>query len=298
MMYVYSRHSNREIAGKGKTGATACIIFEESKEQQPAVSSTIQGKWALVTGASSGLGVDFARELATRECNLILVARRKERLETIQQELSTQYGVDVHILPLDLAAQDAPQQLYNKIQQEGRTVDILVNNAGFGAYGPFLEIPWEHEQNMLELDILTVVHICKLFARDMVAQRSGYMLQIASIGAYQPTPTYASYAAAKSFVLYFSIALNQELRNTGVSSTVLSPGITATEFLQVAGQQRTLYQRMMMMQSADVARIGIRAMLKRKPEVVPGWLNSFSALLTRIFPRSFSAVIAQQMMTR
>jgi hypothetical protein len=262
------------------------------------VSNDIQGKYALVTGASSGLGVDFARELATRKCNLILVARRKERLQTIQQELSSQYGVDVHIFPLDLAAQDAPQHLYNKLKQEGRNVDILINNAGFGAYGPFLEIPWEREQNMLELDILSVVHMCKLFVQDMIAQRSGYMLQIASIGAYQPTPTYASYSAAKSFVLYFSIALNQELRNTGVSCTVLSPGITATEFLEVSGQQRTLYQRMMMMQSTDVARIGIRAMLKRKPEVVPGWLNSFSAILTRLFPRSFTAVVAEQMMTR
>jgi hypothetical protein len=151
---------------------------------------------------------------------------------------------------------------------------------------------------MLELDILSVVHMCKLFAQDMVARRFGYMLQISSIGAYQPTPTYASYSAAKSFVLYFSIALNQELRNTGVTCTVLSPGITATEFLQVSGQQRTLYQRMMMMQSADVARIGIRAMLKRKPEVVPGWLNSLSAIATRLLPRSFTAVVAQQMMTR
>jgi uncharacterized protein len=257
----------------------------------------LQGKLALVTGASSGLGVDFARNLAGRGCNLILVARREDRLHAVQQQISAAHGVEVTVISIDLGAPDAPQQLYDQIKQTGQTVDVLVNNAGFGLFGEFVDIPWEQEKSMLELDIVTVAHLTKLFLRDMLAQNFGYILQVASIGAYQPSPTYASYSAAKSFVLNFGEALNYELRNTNVSCTVVSPGVTATEFHQVAGQELTWYQRRVLMKSADVAGLGIDSMLKHRSSVVPGWLNAVTIWSNRLIPRRLSAAISYRLMT-
>ncbi len=258
--------------------------------------SLIRGKWALVTGASSGLGVDFARTLAAQGCNLILVARRADLLLQQQQEISSSYGVQVMTIPMDLSLPTAPQELYDEIKQAGKTVDVLINNAGFGLYGSFTSIPWERERNMLELDIITLVHLTKLFVQDMVARNFGFILLIASIGAYQPSPLYATYSAAKSFVLNFGEALNYELRGTNVKCSVLSPGITATEFLKVSGQKPTLYQRLVMMQSADVARIGISNMLKGRPSVVPGWLNAVMAWSNRLMPRRMSVAVAYRLM--
>lgn len=257
----------------------------------------LHGKLALVTGASSGLGVDFARELAKRGCHLILVARREQQLWEVKQELISRYPIEASIMPLDLSNPVASQQLYDEIKRQGRIVDVLINNAGFGLFGEFVEIPWEQEKSMLELDIVTLTHLTKLYVNDMVGRNFGFILQLASIGAYQPTPTYASYAAAKSYVLNFGEALNYELRHTNVSCTVISPGITATEFLKVAGQKPTLYQRLVMMQSDEVARIGIEAMLKRRSSVVPGWLNALSAWSNRLMPRRLSAAIGYKLMT-
>ena len=203
----------------------------------------LRGKWGLVTGASSGLGVDFAKELAARGCNLILVARRADLLRQQAAAIAGQYGVAVEAIPLDLAASDAPQALYDRTRDLGRDITVLINNAGYAIYGPFVETPWERERDMLELDIVTLVGLTKFFARDMVARGSGFILLLASIGAFQPTPLYATYSAAKSFVLNFGEALNHELRRTGVRCTVLSPGITATGFLRVSGQEATAYQR-------------------------------------------------------
>lgn len=258
--------------------------------------SMLKGTTALVTGASSGLGVDFAKNLASRGTNLILVARREELLKSVQQEITTQYGVEVDIITLDLSTQDAPQQLYDQIKEAGKQVDVLVNNAGFGLYGEFINIDWERERNMLELDILTLVHMTKLFTKDMVAHNFGFVLQVASIGAYQPSPLYASYSAAKSFVLNFGEALNYELRNTNVKVSVISPGITATEFLKVSGQRPTLYQRMAMMQSPEVVQIAVEAMLKGKPSTVPGLMNAITAWSNRLMPRRMSAAISHRLM--
>lgn len=256
----------------------------------------LRGKTALVTGASSGLGVDFARELASRGCNLVLVARREDLLRQHADAIGGRYGVQVATVAQDLAAKDAPQQLYDQLKAAGTAVDVLVNNAGYGLYGAFMALDWERERSMLELDIITLVHLTKLFSRDMVARNFGYMLHVASIGAYQPSPLYASYGAAKAFVLNFGEALSYELRRTNVRSTVISPGITATEFLKVSGQQATLYQRLMMMTSEEVARIGIAAMLKGKPSVVPGFMNAVGAFLPRLLPRRAQAAMAESTM--
>ncbi|PKL74982.1 MAG: oxidoreductase [Candidatus Melainabacteria bacterium HGW-Melainabacteria-1] len=257
---------------------------------------TIQAKRALVTGASSGLGVDFARQLAALKADLVLVARRRDRLEDLADELRAAHGVQVDVVPMDIGDSDAPIDLYELLKARGLQIDILVNNAGFGLYGNFLDLDWEREQAMLQLDILTLVHLTKLFARDMASRGWGRILQVASIGAYQPCPTYASYGAAKSFVLNFSEAINYELRGSGVSCSAVSPGVTKTEFHDVSGQDYTPYQKMVMMQSKDVVREGISAMLKGKPSVVPGFANKLTVFSLRLFSRSMATAVAYMTM--
>lgn len=256
-------------------------------------TTMLKGKWALVTGASSGLGVDFAKQLAAIGCHLLLVARREDRLRTVAADIMAQYGVQVEIITLDLSLPEAPQQLYDQLQTAGKQVDVLINNAGYGLYGEFDQLDWQRQQNMLQLDIMTLTHLTKLFIKDMIARNSGYILQVASIGGYQPSPLYATYSAAKSFVLSFSEAVNYELRNTGVKLTVVSPGVTKTEFLVVSGQQPTLYQRLSMMQSTDVVRIALNALWHGQPSVIPGFMNALTIFLsTRLMPRWMSIRLA------
>jgi hypothetical protein len=260
-------------------------------------NSVLRGRTALVTGASGGLGAEFARQLAAMGCKLILTARRLERLQALKDELQKQHRIEVELIAMDLGAPDAALALHERVQAAGLQVDVLINNAGFGVYGEHMHIPWERERDMLMLDVVALMQLTKLCARDMLARGSGHILQVSSVAAYQPSPTYAAYAAAKGCVLLFGEALNYELRNTGVSCTVLSPGITATEFLQVAGQKPSLYQRLFMMQSPAVVRTGLKAMLRRRPSVIAGWLNAGIAWTTRWVPRRWTAVIAYWFMT-
>jgi uncharacterized protein len=186
--------------------------------------TTLRDRHALVTGASSGLGADFARELARRGAHLTLVARREDRLRSLQRELAGGHGVEVQVVVLDLNDGGAPERLLHATGEHGRPVDVLVNNAGFGLYGAFRELDWERERAMLELDMIVPVHLTKLFLPGMLDRGTGFVLNIASIGAYSPSPLYASYSAAKSFILNFTEALSYELRGTGVRATALSPG--------------------------------------------------------------------------
>ena len=256
----------------------------------------IRGQWALVTGASSGLGVDFARILAEYGANLVLAARRQERLEQVRDEITQQHGVQVEVISIDLAQADAPQTLYDDIHARGIEIDILINNAGSGVYGEFVDINWECEKAMLDLDIIALTHLTKLYVRDMVQRNRGHILQVASIGAYQPSPLYASYAAAKAYVLNFSQAVSYELRHTNVHMAVVSPGITRSEFLEVAGQQPTLYQRLTVMESDTVTRQAIDGMLRGRVQILPGLLTALTARGTRLVPRWLAAAFAYRIM--
>jgi short-subunit dehydrogenase len=257
----------------------------------------LKDKWALVTGASSGLGADFARILASMDCNLIITSRRQELLEVLKKEIIDQFGISVKVIPLDLSVPESPKQLYDQILSQGIQLEVLINNAGFGIFGEFLEVDWEKERKMLQLNILAVVQLTKLFARDMVSQGSGYILQIASNSAYQPSPLYATYGACKSFVLNFSEALSYELRSTKVKCTTLSPATIPTEFHKVSGQPvDSIYFRLSKMESLNVARIGIKAMLKGRPSKVPGGKIALTAWLNQRAPRRWATAIAEWMM--
>ena len=164
------------------------------------MKTNLHGKTALITGASSGLGAEFARQFAELGCSLILVARRLERLHEVQTEISSHYGVTTECVAMDLTEEHAPQRLHTQLDESGIKVDVLVNNAGFGLLGDFIATPWERIHQMLVLDILALTQLTHLFAIDMVKRNFGYILLIGSTGSFQTTPSYAAYSAAKSYM--------------------------------------------------------------------------------------------------
>lgn len=252
----------------------------------------LAGKTALVTGASSGLGVDFAKSLAKRGADVILVARRADLLEQVRADIEKDYGVKAVAMTSDLGDEANRQKLHDDIKAAGRKVDILINNAGFGLFGDFRDVSWERTNAMLQVDVVALTHLTRLFVNDMVDRGDGRIMLIGSTGSFQPSPGYGAYSAAKAYVLSFGHALHFELRGTGVSCTVVCPGVTATEFLQVSGQKKTFYQTATMMPSDKVAEMGVRRMLAGRPEIVTGWVNAMNAFQMRFLPRPLTAWLA------
>lgn len=259
------------------------------------MKTSLAGRTALVTGASSGLGVAFARDLAQRGCNLVLVARSEAPMQQLATALRAN-GTVVQVRPTDLADAAAREWLAASLAAEGVTVDVLVNNAGFGVFGAFAATDWSRLEAMLTVDVLALTHLSRLFLPAMRERGFGRVLQVASTAAFQPTPGYAAYAAAKSYVLEFSHALDVELRGSGVRCTVVSPGVTATGFFEVSGQRATWYQRLTRMQAPAVARYGVEAMLAGRAGIITGWVNALMAHSTRLLPRSLSARVAGLLM--
>ncbi len=258
--------------------------------------SDLKGQWALVTGASSGFGVDFSHLLAERGANLVLVARREGPMQTLATELAAKHGVQVRVEAMDLAHAGVAAELKSRLDAANIQVDLLLNNAGYGLFGEFMEQPINSTLNMLQLNMLSLTEITHVFAEDMVQRGRGKILLTASIGAYQASPLYAAYSASKAYVLLFGEALHEELKPKGVTVTVLSPGISATQFLAVSGQKPTLYQRLFMMQSRPVAAIGLKALLAGRASIVPGYLNAVMAWSNRLMPRWAQRKIAHLLM--
>jgi uncharacterized protein len=249
----------------------------------------LNGKWALVTGASSGFGIEFAKLLAERKANLVLVARRTEPMDSLAEELRQMHSVHVVVEGMDLSRAGA--ELKARIDARGIPVETLVNNAGYGLYGAFLDQPLEKIANMLQLNMITVTELTYVFARDMVKRRSGYILLTASLLGYQAVPGYAAYAATKAYVLLFGEALHQELEPHGVAVTALCPGMSETSFGEVAGQKLSPLLRIMLMKPRPVAKAGVLAMLGRRATVVPGFLNKATVFLDRLMPRPMQRMI-------
>lgn len=253
--------------------------------------SEFTGRTAMITGASSGIGVDIARELAAHGASIVLVARRTERLEAVAAELNA-IGVSATAVPCDLA--DPAARIVLAATQPG--IDILVNNAGVGVFGMFSDSNWDDVANMLNVNITALTHLTHLFAAPMAARGWGRVMMVASTAAFQPVPLYAAYAATKAYVLSLSEALNVEYKSNGLKFTALCPGTTASEFFDVAHHKKSYLVEKSMMTSAAVAKVGIDALVKNKSSVVAGLANAAMAFGTRLSPRSLSAKLSYQIM--
>jgi short-subunit dehydrogenase len=253
---------------------------------------------AVVTGASSGIGADLARQLAAKGHPLVLVARRKERLDALAAELRAAHKVEVDVVAQDLATPDGPSALFEAVRALGRDVEVLVNNAGYGMQGRFLDMDMGEVERMFRLNATALTELTQRFAKAMVARRRGYILNVASASAFLPTPYVAAYAATKAYVLAFSEALRYELRDTGVSLTTLYPGITTTEFNEVAHAKTPRLMDLSILTADAVARIGLRGMFARRRAVVPGVINKVNAVLSTVLPRGLIVYITGLLLGR
>ena len=258
----------------------------------------MQEKWALITGASSGLGVDFAHELAAQGYHLVLIARRAERMAALAREISTSHPVRCNVMARDLSQPGMAASIKQELGNEGIAIDVLINNAGFGIYGEFVEESFQKMSEMLQLNITALSELTHLFAADMVKRKRGHIMLVASVVAYQASPNYAAYAATKAYVLSLGEALHEELKPHGVTVTVLSPGATATEFFDVSGQGSSPLKRAFMMPSRPVVQAGLEAMQQGKASVVSGWKNKLMTFSTRLVPRSWQRRIAHHVLRK
>lgn len=253
---------------------------------------------ALVTGASSGIGREFARLLAEHGHDVVLVARRTTRLEELANELQQRYAVQATVVAMDLSETNAAQEIYSEVRRRGIEIDVLVNNAGFNVYGPFVQTDLENEMRMIEVNIKALVALTKLAVRGMVERGFGRILNLGSTGSFAPAPLDSLYAASKAFVLSFSEAIAEELKGTGVTVTVLCPGPTQTEFAARAGMSDTKIFSGRLMSVQQVASIGYRALMRGQTTVVTGLANKIQIWSMRFAPRSFVRRIAKGLMSR
>jgi len=252
------------------------------------------GQTALITGASAGLGLELARLAARGGCDLVLVARRRERLEALGAELRAAHGVGVTVLDEDLARPAAAQTIAERVEAAGLAIDVLINNAGFGTLGPFAESDRARQLEMIDVNVRALVELTHRFLPGMLARRKGRILNLASVAGFAPGPYMATYYASKAFVLSFTEGLATELRGTGVTATASCPGPTATEFGDVAGGSRSKLFRHLA-GAEKVARHAYRAMLAGDVVAIPGVMNELLAQSARMGPRALVRRIAASM---
>ena len=244
-------------------------------------------KVALVTGASAGLGVEFARQLSKRGYRLVLAARRKGRLEALAKELGSARSVAI-----DLSKKDAATKLLADTEANGEVVDLLVNHAGFGLIGQFAELDATRERQMIDLNVGALSDLCRAVAPGMIARQSGGIINVASTAAFQPGPKMAVYFATKAFVLSLSEALHEELKPHGIKVSCLCPGPTRTEFGDVAGFGGNGMFDRVAMNASEVVEAGLKGFDSNRAVVVTGWVNKVGAASTRFAPRSLVRKIA------
>ena len=252
-----------------------------------------QGKWALVTGASAGIGVALAQELAAGGTHLVLTARRQDRLEELARRLSKNYSIRAEVLAADLAKMEAPVEIFEFTRQKGLTIDLLINNAGFGQYGELTQVETQRLLDMVQVNCHAVVHLTRLFLSGMVERRRGDVLILASTAAFQAVPYVTTYAATKAFDLLFAEGLAEEMKPHGIRVCALCPGSTESEFHAVAQQEKFTQKHQ---ETAEkVARTGLEALAGGKSYVISGTANYLGAHLQRLVPRRVVTRIAANM---
>jgi uncharacterized protein len=254
------------------------------------MSAEWKGKWALVTGASAGIGKALAEELARGGTNLVLTARREDRLRRLAQELSAKYRIQAEVFVANLTHPAAPEAIFQYTQEKGRVIDLLVNNAGFGQYGALHSTETDRLLQMVQVNCTAVLHLTRLFVPAMVARRGGDVLIVASTAAFQAVPYISTYAATKVFDLYLAEGLAEELQPHGIRVCALCPGTTTSEFHEIAGHPAHSKGRE---QSAEtVARNGLKALAAGKSYVISGLGNYLGAHGERLVPRRFVTRVA------
>jgi uncharacterized protein len=253
-----------------------------------------QGKWALVTGASAGIGMALATQLAAGGTHLVLTARRGDRLEELARKLHGTHKIQTETFVADLAQFDAPQRIHAFTQQKGLAIDLLINNAGFGQYGELPKTPTQRLLDMVQVNCSAVVHLTRLFLPDMVARHRGDVLILASTASFQAVPYISTYAATKAFDLLFAEGLAEEMKPYGIRVCALCPGSTESEFHVAAGQQR--FTKKHRQETAEkVARTGLEALAAGKSYVISGLGNYLGAQSQRLVPRSLVTRVAAGM---
>lgn len=272
------RHERARIARSANTASSAnsAMMFPMAN------SNDFRDRWALVSGASSGLGAALARELAGQGAKLILTARRRDRLDALAAELAA-HGTETRIVTADLNDPAAPQQIYEQTEGAGIAVDILVNNAGFGQYGAFEAGRVQQELGMVRVNCEAVVRMSRLFVPRMIERRRGWVLVVASTASFQPIPYNTTYAATKAFDRFFALALAAEVEHSGVKVTALCPGPTETEFFDVAGGAG-VFRRFGIQPAQDVAHKAVAALARGDRTIVPNLKGAFAAFLVRFLP--------------
>lgn len=256
-------------------------------------------KTALITGASSGIGLELAKLFAKDGHNVVLVARSESKLQALALDLRTRYGVEALVLPLDLSDVKQVDSLYPTLQTKGIHIHFLVNNAGFGDYALFHEADAAKTQQMLDVNIQALTRLSQQFVKPMVENKFGRIMNVASTAAFQPGPLMAVYYASKAYVLSLSEAMHNELEGTGVSVTALCPGPTESGFQDAADMNSSkLLKRIPMASASSVAQYGYRALLAGKMTAIPGLLNNIGVQALRITPRAWAVKLIRSIQDR
>jgi len=249
----------------------------------------------LITGASSGIGLELARCFAADKCRLVLVARNTKALQSLADELRHEHGIQPIVLTADLSRPETPAGVFSELQQDGVALDVLVNNAGFGAHGAFAGLPLQRQLEMIQVNVAALTELSGLFLPGMIGRKRGGVLNVGSVAGFVSGPGMAVYFATKAYVLSFSEALAEELAGTGLTVTALCPGPTATNFGNVARGPNERQFKAPKMTAAAVARCGHRAFRRGQVLCVPGVQNRLLIFLMRITPRSFQWKIVKSL---
>lgn len=257
----------------------------------------MNNKTALITGASKGIGKEFARIHASKGGNLVLIARNEKLLQTLKIKLMDQHtSILVEIIVKDLSKPNSAQEIYNELKEKNIRIDYLINNAGFGDYGFFVDKQWNRYEQMIDLNVKSLTHLCHLFLPDMIGRKCGRILNISSTAAFQPGPMMAVYFATKSYVLHLSEALHNEAKQSNVSVTAFCPGPTDTYFMEDSQMGKSRFIKNRGLPSAHtVASAGYKAMMDAKPVSIHGFMNKLTAFSVRLVPRKWVVAILRKM---